>query len=149
MKKLLVSLVLGLFLISSSVVYAGTVSKTIISGAVLDDSPTSVTSTTVNISEWKNVTFYVNYDETEVGGGVSGAVSLDISYDGTNWVDVSFYDFAGGSTPQSSETISADGWYACWLPENITSLYVRMVIAGTNTDVDDTIELSVYMVGER
>ena len=151
MKKFLI-LLLAFMLIAGTAI-AAPVNKAIISATTLDDSPTSVTSSTANIQDYDEVGFWVNYDETEVGGGVSAAVTLDISYDGTTWLDANFYDLAGGTTLQTSETISADGWYYCTLPILYnpagTILYVRMVVAGTGTDTDDTILVTVYLTGTK
>lgn len=147
MKKLLIAF-LGIVL-ATSVCFAAPVNTTIIDAVTLDDDPTSTTSTTMNIQDYKKVAFFISYDETEVGETLSAAVTLDVTYDGTNWVDASFHDYAGGATLQTSETLSSDGWYYCWLDPDTTVVSVRMVITGTDTDTDDTILTSAYLVGVK
>jgi len=150
MKKLFLSIlgiVLATSLIFAAQAEAVPVNKTMIAETQLDNDPTSVTSSTFNLQEYSKVGFFVKYDETEVGETLSAAVTLDISYDGTNWVDASFYDYAGGATLQTSETISADGWYYCWFNPDLNAPYVRMVITATNTDADDIILATAYIVG--
>ncbi len=151
MKKLFLTLLGIMFM--TSMALASPVNKTIIDETQLDDDPTSVTSDTVNIQDYKEVGFWVKYDETEVGNSVSAAVTIDISYDNSTWLDVYFYDVAGTGTAQTSETISADGWYYCALPNSYLPIgsivYARMVITATNTDADDLATVTGYLVGNK
>ncbi len=144
MKKLI--LITLTVLLTVGLAFAAPDNKTIISSTQLDDSPTSVTGTW-NIQDYKKIAFFVDYDETEVGNAISVAVTLDVSYNGTDWIDASFYDYAGGATLQTSETISADGWYYCWFNPDMNTPYVRMVITATNTDADDLAVVIAYLVG--
>lgn len=150
-KKLCLAVLICLLMTSQ--VWASPVNKTIISQTTLDDDPTSVTSTTMDIQDYKEVGFWVNYDETEVGNSVSVSITLDVSYNGSTWLDAKFYDIAGESTLQTSETLSSDGWYYCVLPNLYfpigTTVKVRMVIAATNTDADDTAVVTAYLVGTK
>lgn len=66
------------------------------------------------------------------------AVTLDVSYDGTNWVDANFYDYAGGTTLQTSETLSADGWYYMAWDPNVAAPYVRVAVIGDTDWTDDS-----------
>lgn len=145
MKRLIILLLA--FMLIAGVAVASPVNKTIIAETQLDDDPTSVTSDTINIQDYQKVAFFVKYDETQVGNTISAAVTLDVSYDDTNWVDASFYDYAGGATLQTSETISVDGWYLCWFNPDLNVPYVRMVITATNTDADDLAIVTAYMSG--
>lgn len=147
MKKWLMSLAMLLF--CAEVAFAGPVSKTLITATTLDDDPTYVTSDSLSIYNYDNVAFFVHYDETEVGNSIQALVTLDISYDGTNWVDAYFYDFAGGTTPQANETISSDGNYYFWFSEDMTVPFVKLGIDATNTDADDTLTVSGYLVGTK
>lgn len=134
--------------IATSVACASPVNKTLIAETQLDDDPTSVTSSTFNIQDYKKVGFVVKYDETEVGNSVSITITLDVSYDGSNWIDAYFYDWAGGTTLQTSEAPASDGWYWCWFdPDWSLPPYVRMVIAATNSDADDLATVTAYLVG--
>ncbi len=151
MKKLIFVLLACLFLTSQA--FASPVNKTIIAETQLDDSPTSATSSTINIQDYKEVGFWIKYDETEVGNSISAAVTVDISYDNTTWLDVPFYDVAGTTTMQTSETISSDGWHYLALPINYypagTIIYVRVVVAATNTDTDDILLITGYLTGNK
>jgi hypothetical protein len=122
---------------------------TAIATTQLDDDPTSVTSDGIDVSEYDKVAFWVAYDETEVGGGVSGAVTLTVSYDDTTYFAASFYDYAGGATLQTSETISADGNYVFWMNPDFTVRYAKVTITGTGTDTDDLISTSVTFSAQK
>lgn len=151
LKRFLVSL-LALMLISG-VAWASPVNKTIINAVQLDDNPTSVNSATINIQDYKEVGFFLQYDETQVGNSISAVVTADISYDGTTWLDMPFYDLAGTTTMQTTETISADGWYYFALPGAYypigSILYVRVAVAATNTDADDILVINCYLIGTK
>ena len=144
-KKL--SILLSAFLLIAQIAFASPETKHIID-TTLDDSPTSITGTW-NTADYNRITFFVLYDETQVGNSISAAVSLEVSVDGTNWLAGSFFDFAGGSTLQTTETISADGNYIFWLDKAMTIPYVRVTIAATNTDTDDIAAVDCYVVGQR
>lgn len=124
-----------------------TTSSTPINAVLLDDSPTSVTSAAITTSEYQRVGISWTYDETEVGGGVSGALTVQVSPDNATYFSAPFFDTAGGATPQTSETLSTDGSYICWLDKNIPFAYMKVIVTGTATDADDTIltTVKVYM----
>lgn len=86
---------------------------------------------------------------TAIGAVLSGAVTLQISYDNSNWMAASFYDYAGGATLQTSETISADGYYYCWFNKDLNVPYVRAVVAATNTNAEDIINVDAYIVAKE
>lgn len=121
---------------------------TLINAVQLDDSPTSTTGV-METSDAEKMAFFLTYDETEVGNSISAAVTVDVSYDNSTWIDANFYDVAGGATAQTSETISADGNYYFWLSPDITAPYVRVAVAGTNTDADDIAVISCYYIQKR
>lgn len=118
-------------------------SSTPINAVTLDADPTSVTSAAIALNGAQRVGFYWTYDETQVGATVSGALTLQVSPDGTNWFAANFYDVAGGATLQTGETLSTDGSYICWLDPNMPFGYVRAIVTGTNTDADDVILTTV------
>ena len=142
MKKLL-SLIVGLLLIGSTTVWAGP-DKVQIINTLLDDDPTSITGSW-NISDAEEVAVFVDYDETEVGNLVSASVSVDVSHDNTNWIDTKFYDVTGGTTLQTSETLSGDSNYVLWLKKDWYHPYIRVSVSGTNTDDDDTADIDAYV----
>ncbi|MCQ9206160.1 MAG: hypothetical protein NG737_07620 [Omnitrophica bacterium] len=129
--------------------HAGGVKNVVINAVTLDDSPTEVTSDDLTVFGFDKLGFFVNYDETEVGGGVSVEIDVEFSSDGTNWVDGSFYDLAGGATIQTSEVISADGDYFAWFGDTWTIPYIRITAAGTGVDTDDVAVISVTLVGHK
>jgi len=133
------------FLMCAPVYAARVTSSTIISSTTLDDSPTSVSGSAKAKSADK-IAFYVAYDETEVGNSVSLTVTVDVSTDNSTWLDASYYDYAGGSTLQTSETISADGNYYFWFNRDLAVPYVRIVLTGNNTDADDLAVVSAEFI---
>ncbi len=143
--RFLVSLLISMFVMVS--VFAGGSTFTILSDTL--NSPDDTTSDAVNVNSYDKLSFIVKYDETEVGGGVSGTLTFDVSSDGTNWIDASFYDFAGGATLQTSEAFTADTDYFCWFDKAWSFTFVRAQLAGTATDSDDTILITVKSVGTR
>lgn len=148
MRKKLFLALLAFFLIVGQAL-ASNVYKAEIMDTDFDAVTTSDTSTTVNIQGYEKVAFFVTYDEAEVGNSITAAVTIDISFDGTTWLDASFYDYAGGATLQTSETLSSDGSYYMWFNKDICAPYVRVAIAATNTDADDLLNVKVYIVAKE
>ncbi len=150
MKKLIFSLALvfSFLLINSGDALAlrGNVSQ-IVATTTLDADPTSV-SGTKTVKSAEKLAFFVTYDETEVGG-ISLTVTVDVSWDNSTWLDASFYDFAGGATLQTSESLTADGNYYFWLNYDLPVPYVRVVLAATGSDADDTAIVAAYMVSQE
>ncbi len=128
--------------------FAGVDNRTIITETALDDDPTSVTGTW-NISDYSKVAVFVDYDEAETGGGLSVAVTMEYSYDNSNWVTGYFHDFAGGATLQTTEALSADGWYYLWLDTDWQIPYMRLTLTATGSDVDDIATVASYLVGYK
>lgn len=116
---------------------------------VLDDDPTTVTSSGVDISQYDRVAMWVTYDETEVALAISAVVTFEVSYDDTTYVTANFYDYAGGSTLQTSETISADSTFLAWLDRTLNAPYVRVKIVATNTDADDILSVSATISAQK
>lgn len=145
MRKVLIGIIAGLLMCGQAL--AGIDSVQIIN-TTLDDDPTSITGTR-NIADYGKVGFYVVYDETQVGNSISVAVTLHVSHDGTNWITGYFYDFAGGTTLQTSETLSSDGSYVFWLPAALQVPYARVTITATNSDADDLADVDCFVTGQR
>lgn len=137
MKKLLAFLLAVGLVACPARSFAGSAQNDMIEPTLLDDSPTSITGARF-IGGAERVGFFVHYDETQVGNSISLAVTCHVSDDNSTWIAGSFFDFAGGATLQTSETISADGDYFFWLDPNISAPYVRITLTATNTDADDT-----------
>ena len=137
-----------MLLMVASMANASQVRKTLIAETTLNADPVAVEDS-INIGDAERVSFFVTYDETEVGGGVSVAVTMQISYDGTTWLAASFYDYAGGATLQTSETISADGSYYCWFNPDMAIPQVKLILTATGTDVNDTVDVISYIVMDK
>lgn len=135
--------------------FAAPVNKAIIASTTLDNDPTSVTSSVINAQEYKKIAFFIYADETDSGNDTSAAVTLQVSYDNSTWIATSFYDAAGGATPQTSETLctgaSTDQNYNFWMIENQVAPYVRVVvtITGGAAGGDDQIVILGYMAGMK
>jgi len=121
--------------------------NTIISATTLDAAPTSA-SGTYKVSSADKIAFFVSYDETEVGG-ISVAVTVDVSHDNSTWLDASFYDYAGGTTLQTTESLTADGNYYLWFNKDLAFPYVRLVITATGSDADDTAVVSAKIITQE
>lgn len=137
MKKLF-ALLLALLICITPAFAAQIPVTTIIDSVTLDADPTSVNSSAVQVADGINkLLFYVNYNETEVGG-ISAAVTLQLSFDGTNWYAANFFDIAGGVTPQTTESLTADATYVLWTNPDVAAPYYRVVVTATGSDADDT-----------
>lgn len=143
MKKLLSMLLISLFFAVNC--YAANVYRSQIMDTEFDASTTTDETDTMLVQGYNRVMFFVVYDETEVGNSISAAITCDISYDGITWLDMYFYDVAGTSTAQTSETLTADGSYCFWI-KDICAPYIRVAVAATNTDADDLLDVQVYIV---
>lgn len=147
MRKVVIAL--ALLALLAGHVYAGTMETTIISQQ-LDDNPIQKFSDNIYVGDCSRVGFFVVYDETEVGNSISALI--DVTYNPTSTVGTPasgyFYDFAGGSTLQTAETITADGEYFFWMPDTPIQ-YVQVRVKGINTDTDDILNITVYMITER
>ncbi len=109
----------------------------------------TVTSDTLRTANLKDITIYVNYDETETGT-ISAALSYDVSVDGTNWIDGSFFDFSGGPASfQTSETLSSDTNYIFWLEKATNYPFIRIQAVGSVTDVADEADIVIKIRGVR
>ena len=118
--------------------------QTEIVNQLLDDAPTLYTSTGVEIGNKNKVSFVLTYNETEVGNTVSGAVTLEVSPDNSNWYALNaFYNNAGTIVPTVNYT--ADATDTFHLPEFVTYPYIRATFTGTNTDADDTIQINITL----
>lgn len=124
---------------------AGHTVSALISATTLDDSPTSVSGTAF-IGDAERVAFFVHYDETDAGAAESLAVTVQVSEDNSTWQSASFYDYAGGSTLQTSETLSADADYYFWFNKDLVAPDVKVILTATGSDTTHTAVVSVNMV---
>lgn len=117
--------------------------KTLMAATTFNNTVTAANSDALECGMCDAVTFLVTYDETQVGATLSAAITLQMSFDNSTWHSASFYDYAGGATLQTSETISADGSYVFWTNKDLCAPYYRVVVTATNTDADDLIVATV------
>ena len=150
MKKLFLAiLAVFLMLVIPTAAFSARVTQSEIEDVTFNAVTTTAYSDVVDIQGYDKVGFFVKYDETEVGLSISAVITIEISYDGTNYVASNFYDFAGLLVAQTSETISTDSWYHMWLNSDIGSPYaeyVRVKVVATNTDADDLLDINIYMI---
>jgi hypothetical protein len=151
-KKLSLTL-LAVFIIAGNV-FASQVNKTIKSETELNPSlGMTATSDTIYLQDYKDKSIFVNYDETDTGNLISGAVTYEVSYTCTTpdgvWLSGNFYDSAGTTTLQTSETISSDGWYYLTPNPELLAPYGRVKIACTGCVTTNDTLVTVYLVGNK
>lgn len=143
MKKLM--LALALLALLAGQVYAGQDVVTVIDGETLSGSSDAV-EVDRYIGDADRVTFFVTYDQDATTTAVTSTVTVAVSYDGTNWQDVSWFDVAGGATPVTSEELTSDATYVGWLDKALTAPYMRIRVSSsgeTGMSADVTVVLVV------
>ena len=146
-KKLFLVLSVCLFITGQS--WASQDIKTLVDGITLNDTVTS-TNGVDYLGDAEKVGFFVSYDETDATAALSIAVTAQISSDNSNWIDASFLDYAGGvATFVTSETISSDGWYYFWFPQDLTIPYVKIILTPTGHDATHTALVNVYSIRKQ
>lgn len=101
-----------------------------------------------NIADAERVTFFVTYDQDGTTVGVTSTVTVAVSVDGTNWQDISWFDVAGGVTPQTSEELTTDTTYVGWLDSRITAKYIRIAVKSSGA-VGENADVSVTLVEKK
>ena len=147
MKKFLAVLFVMLLMCGPAFAARTSVS-TLIASTDLDAAPTSVTGT-AKVGSADKIAFFVTYDEAETGGGLSVAVTLTVSPDNSTFLAASFYDYAGGSTLQTSEVLSADSNYVFWVNPDLAMPYVKVTLTATGSDVDDIATVSTKIITQE
>lgn len=154
MRKL-VLMVLALVLLASPVFAAQT------ERVLVDDVTLSKTNTNeeeqMSIQDAKKVTFFVTIDNNRTTAAVTAVVTVAVSVDGTNWTDISWFDVAGGATPQTSETTTGVGQtYVGWLDDRLEAEYLSIKVKSTNMadnpnayGTGDTADITVTVVEEK
>jgi hypothetical protein len=140
MKKLLSLLVVLMLMCSPA--FAELISATTQIDSVVLSNTVTTASAILNVpAQYSALTFSVSYDETDGNSTLSVAVTLLVSMDGTIWSNASFYDYAGGATLQTSETISTDNLtvpYILWTNPQIAAPYYKILITPTGHDASHT-----------
>ena len=143
MKRL--GLLIGLLLVLPCLAHAGHTNNTLIPNTTLNDITTAVSGTAL-IGDAERAAFFVSYDETDAGAQESVAVTVLVSYDGVTYQSASFYDYAGGSTLQTSETLSADANYYFWFNHDLVVPFVKVTLTATGSDATHTAIVNCFMV---
>jgi hypothetical protein len=102
-----------------------------------------------NIEDAQRITFFVTYDSSRTTAAVTAVVTAAMSVDGTNWQDISWFDVAGGGTPQTSETLSTDTTYIGWVDPIMIAPYMRIRVTLPNYlkyGPTDTADVTVTLV---
>ena len=148
MRKVLVIL-MALCLVCGPVMAKDAFYGSVLAETRLDDDPTEITSDGIDVSQFDKVAFWVTYDETEDGGGVSGDITLEVSYDDSTYHTANFYDYTGGSTLQTTENLATDADYVFWMDKDFTVRYARVKCVGTATDANDLIDVTVTFSAQK
>jgi len=144
----LLAIILAAMLLSGVIrSYAGVDNKEIISLTTLDNVTTSASSGIIGIQDYSKASFIVDYAETEA---INSTLTITGSYDNTSWFDLSFYDLAGGTTLQTSQTLTGNGTYFCWLPvSNWAIPFVNLTISSTETNATIVSNITAYITGSK
>ena len=125
MNKALLAVLMVFLLVTPS--YAAQTQKTIVDEVTISKASPLAEGNT-NISEAEKVTFFVTYTSSSPTEGVTANVTASISYDGIHWQDISWFDVAGGVTPQTSETLTTNQTYVGWFDKALTAPRIRIGI---------------------
>lgn len=103
----------------------------------------------------EKVTFFVTMDKGTTTAGVTAEVTVQVSADGVNWKDITWYDVVGGTTKQASETIdTADETYVMWLDTDVLYPHVRIKVSADGSthwyeNGDDEVGITVTIVEQK
>ncbi len=127
-----------------------------IATVVLDDSPTSATSTVITDGDHRSIVWFLELDETDSGNDTSGAITVDYSYNGSTWLTgMPFRKGSDGTlvvTYATSAGASNDENLAIWVDAGTTAVpYLRMVMTATGSAAggDDQIEVTAYVATQK
>ena len=134
-------------LLIAAPVFAGNSVKKVINTTVVT-SP-SVVSAACKTADADRIAFFATYREVETSASVSTVISVQVSADGVNYTNASFYDYAGGSTLQTSETISVDGNYTLWMNRDQAVPYTKFIFTTSNADANNTAAITGTVVTQQ
>ena len=147
MKKLLLVLALSGLLVSQ--LFAGQVQEEIISITNLTNSSSLATSGPIYVGDYKKLSFIIYNDETDAGAVVNNTFSMRGSYDGTTWLTQSFNDFASPITLVTSESLTTDTNYFCWLTPIMTMPILNVTITTDAETSGNYTNVTAYLIGEK
>ena len=125
---------------------AGQVLKTVIPATDLTKS-SSETTVTLATKGMQRMTVFFDYEQN---GTCTFDITLDVSYDGTNWLDANFFDYTASAVPtwQDTEQINSDTWYYLYWENELAVPYVRIHTIGNTWSDTSTATITVYTVTE-
>lgn len=151
MRSFLVFL-LSLFVIGSA--HAGTRTYTFIDNVTLTNETLSKTKA-ANIEGLKNPTFGIVFTKV-AAAGLSGniTITLNSTFDGTNWQTQPFYDVNNITTvaPMTTKTLSSNQTYLIYIPRDYFGYTVPIVAMNITTNAGSLINtstVSVYLSGQN
>ena len=101
------------------------------------------------MSNYDKVAFFLVYDETDSGSAISVAITAHISHDNTNFISYNWYDIAGTTTLQTTETLTSDGTYVGWLETLKLVPIIRFTVTATGSSATELGDVDVFVVGIR
>ncbi len=141
MKKLFVVLIgLAIGLNCYADVNNRIVDRTITLSAEVEDSG-------IITKDFKRMSFFVDFAELGTSDGMEATISFEASRDNVNYVEIPFFDVAGGVTPQTSERITADSTSLMWIDRDLAFPFLKVEINPTITA--GQIDIEVYISGQR
>ena len=107
MRKWIIALSLLLLLVLPA--HAGQTLNTVIPATSLTKSSSEATAT-ISTRGMKRMTVFFDYTQN---GTCTFDITMDVSYDGTNWLDANFFDYTSSAVPtwQATEQKTTDTWY--------------------------------------
>lgn len=134
-----VCLIVLLMALMASPVFAAQTQRTIVNGVTINRA-TPETEGTINVSDAEKIAFFVTYNSSSTTTGVTATVTASASVDGVNWQDISWFDVAGGVTPQTSEALDTNGTsYIGWFDKALTAPYIRIGL-----DITEAGDATIY-----
>ncbi len=114
--------------------FAGGVVNTLVPLTTLG-APGRITSDTLRVADARRVAFFLEYqDGAAPSDSVICQLTVEYSHDNSTWFAARFFDFVGGATFQTGETLTADTDYYFWLSDNNQSEYARVKLFGQGID---------------
>ena len=153
MRKLVAVLVVVMFL-GGGLAWAGQEQRTLLDAVRLTKAAPNSSEVEAGTKGDKRVAFFVTYNSSSNTGAVTAKVSAAISYDGEHWAPASWYDYSGGTTPQSSEELSKSGSYMMWFDTQTPIPYIRVRASMPNATLgnygtDQYVDVTVTLIEDK
>ena len=107
----------------------------------------------VDTSELTRIAFFITANSTSTTNAVTTGRTLQASANVSDWVNVSWYDVAGGTTLQGEETFEGNGTYLMWLEldESAPTPDVRIQVYADAPEhwPADSVVITIHVVEEK